>query len=109
MVHIEDPDALDKLCALEGENWLELQHRRPEAPYSFFVILEAWNLKKSLGDEYADEPLSTFLSGGDSNVLYGEGGWARFVVRSDGEIRLVASSTREVKVRKAVELGFALC
>lgn len=112
MLHIADPDALARLVQVEGEHWLALQNQRPTASDGFYAWEEAWRLKASYVVEhpdYADEPISSFIDNyhGDG-AIYGEGGYARYVVRPDGEIVLLRWSVRQEKLERAASLGIAI-
>jgi len=42
----------------------------------------------------------------DNKVIYGESGYARYIVRDDGEIVLDQDSTRPARAQQAREVGF---
>lgn len=107
MLQLTDPRAFTRLVEMEGEQWASLQRRKPEAPYSFFRLLQAWQAKVAAGYESdPDYPVSDFMEGpSPSNVLYGEGGWRRYAVRADGELVLLRESARAESCTKAETLG----
>ncbi len=66
----------------------------------------AWDARAA--SEFAEDESVSFTDFMDSpnRVLYGEGGWARFIVSDEGIITLLAGTTRPVKASRAQELGF---
>lgn len=111
MVFIYDADALDRLTAVEGEDWRKLQAQNPASPYGFHAWKLAWaERQRVVGEnpEYADEPVSTFLAEGGDGVIYGDGGWDRYVVRPTGELVLLAWSARASNKVKAEQAGFSV-
>lgn len=98
------------LVEMEGERWAEEQRRKPDSPYGYFRMEKAWHAKQA--SEWAndpDAPLTDFAeSAGEGPVIYGDGGWRRYYVRADGEIKLIASSARVESQEKARQLGFSL-
>ncbi len=105
-VRLTDPDALERLAALEGESWLQEQYRRPTSPYGFLAMRAAWDARAA--SEFAHDESVSFTDFMDTpnRVLYGEGGWARFMVSDEGIITLLAGTTRPAKASRALELGF---
>jgi hypothetical protein len=106
-VYIFDADALAKLAAVEGQPWAEQQARKRQSPYGFYAWLAAWQEKESLSETYPDASVRDFLENGDGTI-YGDGGYARYVVCSDGELVLLGSSTRDAKKAVAVAQGFTV-
>lgn len=105
-MRLKDPGAFELLTQMEGDAWAELQRRRPQAPHSFFYMLTAWQAKVEQGYEHdALTPIQDFMDGSGSNVIYGDGGWRRYQVCSDGEIVLLRESAREESCARAVALG----
>ena len=107
-LYIFDETALAVLGELEGKPWLELQSRNDTSPYCFPAWRKAWDEKVRAGEEYRDEPVASFLEGSGDGAIYGEGGYARFVVQADGELVLLRWSATESKVRKAERLGLRI-
>ena len=110
MHYIFDDTILDLLTQMEGPAWRQLQLARAENPHGFLAWQKAWEQKVALLAEdptVADEPLSSFMEGGDG-AIYGEGGWHRYAVRADGEVVLLGWSAREPNQIKARELGFSV-
>ncbi len=105
-VRLTDADALERLAALEGDQWLQEQHRRPSSPYGFFAMKTAWEARAASEMAHDDSVSFTDFMDSPNRVLYGEGGWARFHVADDGVITLLAGTTRPAKVSRAQELGF---
>lgn len=108
MVFIYDSDALDRLTAVEGEPWRKLQDRSPASPYCFHAWKLAWDERQRMAQtnpEYDDEPVSSFVEGGDG-AIYGSGGWNRYTVTVAGELVLRAWSSTEANRAKAERAGF---
>ena len=114
MLYIYEADCLHKLAALEGSSWADLQ--ASGKPHTVSSLVRAWAAKQQVSqvgqesrqcDEFAEEPLSSFTDSGacDSNVIYGDGGWARYVVRPDGEVVLLGSTTRQERCDAARQQG----
>ena len=100
MIYIFDPDALDRMAELEGQEWKKHQVSNPSCPFGFFAYLEAWRFREqTLGFE--DEPVCwlvdpeylPFLKGRGDGAIYGNGGYTRYHVASNGQIYLDYSST----------------
>lgn len=109
-VYIFDDDALDKLGALEGASWRAEQDARPDSPYGFHAWLRAWQAKRAAvagNAEYADEPVSSFMEGGDG-AIYGAGGYHRFLVMADGELALSRWSASAEWRGRARAAGFTI-
>jgi len=108
-VFIFDSDALSKLAQLEGDAWLdsdERMWRQYRGKETAHAAIDAWNYGH--GPEVPPDDWKYWRDVSDSfgGVIYGAGGYARFAVANDGEIRLDPGSTRPEKVQRAVELGF---
>lgn len=112
-VFIYQPDALALMAKMEGEEWLAKQKRSTGSPYDFPLWLEAWNLKQAEGPEYADEPLASFVvdrfAGAIEPVIYGKGGYHRYVVRANGEVQFSSFHAIAERRPQAQALGFTLC
>lgn len=112
-VFIYQPDALELMAKLEGQEWLDKQRRETTSPYAFPLWLEAWNIKASMGPECAEERLADFVADRFPNaieaVIYGKGGYHRYVVRSTGEVMFSAMHAVAERRPLAQELGFTLC
>lgn len=105
-VRIDDPDALDKMAEIEGENWKKLQEQRPESAYGFHAYLNGWKEIEAEGLVGEVSPREA-VPGGDG-AIYGEGGYSRYSVNSKGEIVLLKWSARPEKIEKAMQLGFTV-
>ncbi len=113
-VFIYDTDALDKLAELEGQRWLQddqrmwQKYRSGNTAHAFQFAWWETHKPGVLGPQ--DLPFWKDYFAGDMGIelgiIYGDGGYARFAVRDDGEIVLEASSTRAEKVERAEQLGF---
>jgi len=113
-VFIYDPDALDKLAELEGQRWLAddlrmwQQYRSGNTAHAFQFAWWETHKPGVLGPQ--DLPFWKDYFAGDMGielgVIYGDGGYARFMVTDAGEIVLEASSTRKEKVERAEQIGF---
>ena len=125
-VFVQQPNALALLTQLEGDRWLQQQHRFPYSETGFFVWLAAFNWRFSKegaeelgrnGIEAIDLPLAEIIDGGfilvDSATgslgIYGAGGFHRYSVLSDGEIVFLASYARtQAYLAAASVLGFSV-
>lgn len=103
-VYIGDADAGEKLAEVEGAMWWR-HEANTDADSSFSGWLAAWQQYRL--SRY--EPKCSFddfrLSSG---VIYGAGGYSRYYVQNDGEICLLADTTRPEKVEKARTAGFTI-
>jgi hypothetical protein len=106
-MHIKDASTFKKLVELEGEAWGKAQLAQPANPYGFQVMVAAWDEVEALKLEHADASLADLLSSGEP-VIYGEGGYHRYIVRDSGEVQFSRMHARAVNVDKAVALGFTL-
>lgn len=106
-VYIVDPDAFEKMAQVEGAAWAAYSttHRARE---SFFAVRQAYCDVLCELERYGEkDPVAGHAAElMDNNVIYGESGYARYVVRNDGEIVLDRSSTRPERAQKAREVGF---
>lgn len=106
--YVFDPDALFRLAELEGDEWLRTQEADPESPYGIHAWKRAWETRQALiqtNPEYSDEPVSSFVEGGDG-AIYGAGGWRRYVVAPDGELVLLGWSATPDACSRAEATGF---
>lgn len=101
MVKITDADALAKMAKIEGEEWKSLQMATEENRYSFLGVLTYFKTRKKWGKDF---PVGT---------IYGNGGWNRWHVYGDGEIRFSEHHSRQTAMayeyndtNEAKELGF---
>lgn len=79
------------MARIEGAAWHAAQTAHPESPYGFTSFLAAWHeFATSGGCEQAR--VADMLMGCGDGMLYGEGGYSRYVIERDGEIVLLASS-----------------
>ncbi len=104
-VYLGDRDLLTKLTAVEGERWLRADAEgfaeRGSSTTAHFFLAE-WRKRAELTEEerpYWAEVLP-------SRTIYGEGGYARYIVRGDGEVVLDGGSTRKERADLAERLGF---
>jgi len=110
-VFIYDLDALDKLAAMEGQDWLKDDRRmweRYRSGNTAHAFVTAWKFTRHLSPEDSIYWKDYFAgeTGVELGVIYGNGGYARYAVSSEGEIRLDPGSTRPEKVARALGLGF---
>ena len=124
-VYIYDTDAFDKLVAVEGERFRQDGSEYMSMGTSFGAFLRVWNWLS--GDAEAMEAmidsgmnlttgLLTCLDNppeyvtkywlGYSEVIYGLGGFNRYMVLTDGEIRFSAFHGTEEKIELAMSVGF---
>ena len=110
-VYITDPDALDKLEAIEGNRWrtndggADRFHKMRRALLGFFRMLDQYGMELS---EWVDPPFLEDGDGGIEPVLYGDAGYSRYVLRADGELVLLGWSTREERIEQARAQGFSV-
>lgn len=105
-LYIFDPNALQVLGQIEGADWLKLQSNRPANGYSFQAYLDTWERLKAEGYTPFPGNISPYLFDIVSDgAIYGESGYARYIVRGDGEIVLLRWSTRPEKIALAESLG----
>lgn len=112
MPFIDDDNCLDLMAEVEGAEWRRQQEANRGSPYGFFAYLEAWRLIKAEPALAGERPYDVISMGlvpsaspwGDG-AIYGEGGYSRYVVGSDGRVHLLTGTnpTREARAR---ELGF---
>jgi len=104
-VFVTDPDAFDKLVAVEGASWGRYTLSHPDVRESFLHVRKAYCDAVCELRSYGKDPAAvTELM--DNNTIYGESGYARYSVRNNGEIVLDSSSTRSERVQKARAAGF---
>lgn len=108
-VYITDPDALDRLEAIEGTWWRHQGHgeenfnRMHRAYLEFQHSLVEYEIEP---EEWTDAPL---LEDGDLEpVLYGKEGYSRYALRPDGELVLLGWSTRPERLEQASNEGFSV-
>lgn len=109
-IYIFDADVLDRLAAVEGPAWRALQLQQTSSPYGFQAWLAAWRQKAALTEtepDYADEPVRSFVDGGDG-ALYGAGGYTRYTVSVSGELVLLRWSATDTQLQKAEAAGFSI-
>jgi hypothetical protein len=111
-VYIHQPDALALMAKLEGEEWLAEQRLRTASEYHFPIWLAAWNLKVAAGHEHEDHPLSEYIEDQFqfpvSPIIYGKGGFHRYIVLHDGEIAFSRMHSIARRIPEAAALGFTL-
>jgi hypothetical protein len=104
-IYIYDPNALDLMERVEGERWRKDQDNHRESPYGFWAWANAW--KQVLADGGTGEDLREYVDNGDG-MIYGEGGYSRYVVNTTGEIVLLGWSTRPARQEAAKNSGFSI-
>lgn len=115
-VYIHDADALDRLASVEGDRWRLYQEQHFDNAYGFYAYQRGWNeyrkavgeLGSGLTDEGSMWEGGALWIGGGDGAIYGEGGYTRYAVRSDGEIVLLAWSARDDKRERARTIGFTI-
>jgi len=108
-VLIYEPDAFDKMCQVEGEEYRKFKSKEEFGDCSFDAFLEKWQevdaKTKFWGVNFSDESLDCPGLGikvNDTCVIYGLGGWNRYVVTLRGEIMMIES---QVPVKNYIELA----
>ncbi len=109
---IYDPDALDRMAAVEGEQWKQLQLSKRNNAYGFFAYLAAWQAIEKEGVVGEMTPheaiMCDMVSGvkGSDGAIYGNGGYTRYSVARDGTIRFDYGLARQEKQELAKQQGF---
>lgn len=101
-INILDDNAFEKMTELEGQNWADYQSQNKNSRYNFFAFKKAFEEYKNQKDFTWQE----YRKDLKLDVIYGEGGYARFVVNDLGIITLLANTTRQEKIDKAKQLEF---
>jgi hypothetical protein len=107
-VYIYEEDAFDKMAKVERSDlWLRMQEDGRFGDYSFQSFLKVWNEKyKDLDKPYS---FDWGITAGDAGAIYGDGGFNRYTVRIDGEIKMIQGLARSLEdIEKALELGFCM-
>jgi hypothetical protein len=91
-VNINAPDAFERMVHIEGQTWREQQSRESQGTHEYSFL-------------YA---LSKHQNREGPAVIYGEGGWSRWLVTQEGEIILLRSTTTATKVEAAIAAGFTV-
>jgi SWI/SNF-related matrix-associated actin-dependent regulator of chromatin subfamily A-like protein 1 len=107
-VFITEPDALDRLAALEGDSWLSAQRAdtRLQNPRSFPSNLAAWEAFVGLG-QIAQDMLKTHAIDEIMSLVYPGTGFIDgakgrlYVLMPDGELVLLAESADPAFVQRA--------
>lgn len=110
-VHITDPDALDRLEAVEGRRWRSREgggehFRKLRRGYEHFLEMLS-EMEMDL-DEWIDPPVLLVNDLDVEPVLYGKEGYSRYAITKDGELVLLAWSTRPERLADAEEQGFRI-
>lgn len=116
-VFVFDPDVLDRLAAVEGAPWAEGQRTGAglggppaEVAHTIAAFQAAWTTLQAelagTGETWGGTLDPGDFGGPRGGTIYGEGGYARYVVRGDGEVVLLGNSTRPEKVTLARAAGF---
>jgi hypothetical protein len=105
-VRITDPDAFEKMTAVEGERWARYTTQR-RATENFFHVKESYCeavcMLKKVGQDPVAGRATELMEG---NVIYGDAGYARYIVQNSGEIVLDGRTTRPERVQQAKAVGF---
>lgn len=112
---IDAPEALDTLAKVEGADWKKLQLKDPKNPFGFFAYLEAYRWLKAHPEwndvspaEVLGADLIEGIKRGGDGVIYGNGGYSRYLVTSKGTLVLLAWSTYAERLDLARSLGIAI-
>jgi hypothetical protein len=113
-VFIYQQDALELLAEMEGEAWLAEQHINTASSYHFPIWREAWDLKVAAGHEkddgaHLEDYISDRFELSISPIIYGKGGFHRYLVRPNGEILFSRMHSIARRVPQAQAVGFTLC
>ncbi|KWT98275.1 MULTISPECIES: hypothetical protein [unclassified Variovorax] len=104
-MHIAEKQTFERMVEMEGDAWRKAQLANPNQRYGFHVLLTAWQELQALDPL---EPAAGIRDIVAEPVIYGEGGYHRYVVSDQGEVRFSKMHARQVNVEKAVALGFSL-
>lgn len=111
-VYILDPNALSRMAAVEGGEWLKQQTARPEDAYGFFVFKKAFEEMQAYCADTGSDPatlgnVEPSMFGGPlgDGAIYGSGGYSRYRVRHDGRIVFLRSWAKG-KAEAAAAAGF---
>ncbi len=106
-IYIFQPDALKRMAALEGADWLSRQ-AEDRTPYGFNAWRDAWQLKSECPTAEPEDSVRDFMSDPGDGAIYGQGGYNRYVVRTDGELVLLGWSASTHMRERAQQQGFTL-
>lgn len=101
-VYITNPDCFPRIAQIEGSGWAEReveQQKRGAVRESFFSVRKEY---MEAVQQCPEDPTSLMAN----NVIYGESGYARYIVKNDGEVVLDGSSVRKEKADLAEAAGF---
>lgn len=118
-IRIDDANAWDKLVEMEGDRWASEQRNQEARGDAFWEYCAPWYQAVQHWTELA-EARAALVAAGDWTeedaredarrmfcIVYGLGGWHRFIVRRDGVIEFSAHhAPNEETVERARALGF---
>lgn len=109
-VYIYEEGAFEKMSQVENsDQWLRMQADGRFGDYSFQTFLDVWNEKYKDLDKDKPYPFDSGITAGDAGAIYGHGGFNRYTVRMDGEIKFIEFLSRcDEDTQKAQEVGFRL-
>lgn len=99
-VYIQDPDAFEKLVAVEGEEYRRCKTVEYFGNSSFDAFYQTW---LEHGDPNARGSRENIRTTSATASIYGLDGWNRYILRKDGEILFDESFGDP---QKAKETGF---
>jgi hypothetical protein len=109
MVHITQPDALDLLASMEGQQWRISQDRRSSDPHGYYFWRRAWDAKARAGLGEQPVPLTMFAERAThAPVIYGAQLHHHYYVGATGELVLMADQVLPDAAQKASSLGFRM-
>jgi hypothetical protein len=118
-VFIDDPDAFDKIVAVEGEEYRKCKSEDEFWDCSFDAFYKAWRkanpgplwwirLKRKLCLRRPPFDMGIQTPSGNG-AIYGLYGWNRYTVRHSGKILFIRGLSRsEEDAKRAQEVGFGL-
>ncbi|OGD43052.1 hypothetical protein A2567_00225 [Candidatus Azambacteria bacterium RIFOXYD1_FULL_42_11] len=110
-VFIYEPDAFDKMIALEGENYRRFKGKESFGVCSFDAFLEEWTRINSHNPEFKNYHPEFGIGVGFNGAIYGWGGWNRFIVLNTGEILLHKGFVEPwhwANIKNARKIGFRI-
>lgn len=110
-VNIMDVDAINVMALVEGDHWKQYQLEHPECISGFLRFKQAYEemIKKLSPDELKYRREIGYGVGIEGNsAIYGDGGFHRYFVRSDGNIVFSKSHSFGERITKARDAGFTI-
>jgi len=101
-LHIDSPELLATLAALEGEAWLGAQYLSPDDPRGVLANRQALRILREVGPDAEGIEIGQVLDGG--GAVHGLDG-RLYEIAPSGKVTLVASSADDEVIDRAASLG----